>query len=196
MSASSRVSGDTDTYNKTPGHSGVSISVPVEDEEWRSIPLDPEYDASSKGRIRNARTGNLRKPWRAGAGYLYIQFWRSGIKTGVHRLVALAFLGNPPTPRHEVAHNDGNPENNCVANLRWATHAENQADIRKHGTGYYHGWRGENHPMAKLKEQQVIEIRRCCRDGSATRITMATKFGVSRASIDQIVQGRTWKHLD
>lgn len=185
---------DCHYHQTTPGFPGVCISEEIE--EWRTIPLDPGYEVSSKGCIRNASTGKLLKPWRAGAGYLYVQLWRSRIKTGVHRLVAFAFLGDPPSPRHEVAHNDGNPENNCAANLRWATHAENQADIRKHGTGYYHGWRGETHPTAKLNDQQVIEIRRRCREGSAARKAMASKFGVSRASIDQIVQGRIWKHLN
>ena len=177
----------------TPGLPGVSVSDQAE--EWRVIPLDVSYEASSKGRIRNVRTGKLLKPWRAGAGYLYVQLWHSRIKTGVHRLVAFAFLGAPPTPRHEVAHNDGNRDNNSVDNLRWATHAENQADIRRHGTGYFHGWQGENHPTAKLNDRQVIEIRRSCRDGRATRKAMASQFGVSRASIDHIVQGRTWKHV-
>jgi hypothetical protein len=181
-------------HQATPGFPGAFVSDHLE--EWRVVPLDPGYEASSKGRIRNKKTGKLLKPWRAGAGYLYVQLWRSRIKTGVHRLVAFAFLGNPPTPRHEVAHNDGDRENNDPANLRWATHAENQADIRKHGTGYYHGWKGENHPTAKLTDQQVIEIRRSCRGGRVTRKAMASKFGVSRASIDQIVQGRTWKHLN
>ena len=180
-------------HQNTPGLPGVSVSNLAE--EWRAIPADIAYEVSSRGRIRNARTGKLLSPWFAGAGYLYVHLWRSRIKMGVHRLVALTFLGDPPTPRHEVAHNDGNRENNCVANLRWATHAENQADIRRHGTGYYHGWHGENHPTAKLNDQQVVEIRRSCREGLATRKSLAVKFGVSRASIDHIVQGRTWKHL-
>jgi hypothetical protein len=181
-------------YQTTPGIPGVSVCV--EGEEWQAIPPDPGYEVSSKGRVRNVRTGKLLTPWYAGAGYLYVHLWRSGIKTGVHRLVAFAFLGDPPSPQHEVAHNDGNPENNSASNLRWATHAENQADIRNHGTGYYHGWRGETHPTAKLSNQQVIEIRRRCREGIATRKALAAEFGVSRASIDQIVQGRTWKHLN
>lgn len=181
-------------HHRTPGYPGVPVFEG--DEEWRVVPLDPGYEVSSGGRVRNARTGRPLTPWYAGAGYLYVQLWRSRIKTGVHRLVAFAFLGEPPSPHHEVAHNDGNPENNHVSNLRWATHAENQADIRKHGTGYYHGWRGETHPTAKLNDQQVREIRQRCRQGRASRKALAAEFGVSRASIDQIAQGRTWKHLN
>lgn len=165
------------------------------EELWKVIPMDSGYEVSSIGRVRNVRTGRILKPWLAGAGYLYVNLWRSGIKTGVHRLVAHAFLGDPPSPRHEVAHNDGNPVNNCVENLRWATHAENQADIKKHGTGYYHGWRGESHPTAKLTNQKVLEIRRRYHHENASRKALACEFGVSTSSVDQIVQGRTWNHL-
>jgi hypothetical protein len=181
-------------HQTAPGIPGASVCGDLD--EWRVISRDPGYEVSSKGRVRNVRTGKLLACWYAGAGYLYVHLWRSRIKTGVHRLVAFAFLGDPPSPRHEVAHNDGNPENNCSSNLRWATHAENQADMRKHGTGYYHGWRGETHPTAKLSNHQVSEIRRRCHEGNATRKAMAAEFGVSRATIDQIMQGRTWNHLN
>ena len=180
-------------FNRTPGQPGVLRLGGLE--EWHAISFAPGYEVSSAGRVRNARTGHILKPWYAGAGYLYVNLWSSRIKIGIHRLVAFAFLGGPPTPRHEVAHNDGNPENNAVSNLRWATHAENQADMRKHGTTYYHGWRGETHPTAKLTNHQVLEIRKRCGYKQVSRKALAIEFGVSRATIDQIMQGRIWKHL-
>jgi len=43
----------------------------------------------------------------------------------VHRIVATAFHGNPPTPEHVVDHIDTNRRNNRPENLRWLTRLEN-----------------------------------------------------------------------
>ena len=43
----------------------------------------------------------------------------------VHRIVAYAFLGEPPTPQHVVDHIDTNRRNNRPQNLRWLTKLEN-----------------------------------------------------------------------
>ncbi|TKW61077.1 MAG: HNH endonuclease [Blastochloris viridis] len=52
-------------------------------------------------------------------GYLEIAAVR------VHRIVALAFLGEPETPEHVVDHIDTNRHNNRPENLRWLTRLEN-----------------------------------------------------------------------
>ena len=43
----------------------------------------------------------------------------------VHRIVAVAFHGEPPTPQHIVDHIDTNRQNNRPENLRWVTKLEN-----------------------------------------------------------------------
>jgi len=43
----------------------------------------------------------------------------------VHRIVAYAFLGEPPTSQHIVDHKDTNRQNNRPENLRWLTKLEN-----------------------------------------------------------------------
>lgn len=43
----------------------------------------------------------------------------------VHRIVAVAFLGEPPTKQHVVDHLDTNRQNNRPENLRWLTKLEN-----------------------------------------------------------------------
>lgn len=43
----------------------------------------------------------------------------------VHRIVAYAFLGEPPTTQHIIDHIDTNRQNNRPENLRWLTKLEN-----------------------------------------------------------------------
>lgn len=60
-------------------------------------------------------------------------FGKPNVRTGymeigserVHRIVAFAFLGEPPTPQHVVDHIDTNRRNNRPQNLRWLTKLEN-----------------------------------------------------------------------
>jgi hypothetical protein len=52
-------------------------------------------------------------------GYLHIA------SKAVHRIVAYAFLGEPPTPQHIIDHIDTNRQNNRPENLRWLTKLEN-----------------------------------------------------------------------
>lgn len=53
------------------------------------------------------------------SGYMYI-----GSHT-IHRIVAFAFLGNPPSEKHIVDHIDTNRSNNSAINLRWVTRLDN-----------------------------------------------------------------------
>ncbi len=60
-------------------------------------------------------------------------FGKLNVKTGyleiasvrIHRIVATAFYGNPPTKEHVVDHIDTNKQNNRPENLRWVTKFEN-----------------------------------------------------------------------
>jgi len=54
------------------------------------------------------------------------------------RLMCILAHGEQPTPEHETAHSCGKGHQGCVnpKHLRWATHAENEADKLIHGTRY------------------------------------------------------------
>jgi hypothetical protein len=107
-----------------------------------------------------------------------------------HRLVALSFLPNPHN-LPDVAHNDGDPANNHVSNLRWSTHRDNQMDMRRHGTMQD----GDKCISAKLTPEQAAEIRRRAQKrGEGVRL--AAEFGLSKAQISRIKNGKRWAILD
>jgi len=90
---------------------------------------DEHYSVRDNGAVmRHQREGKrIRKDdnvWTFGkpndkTGYMEIAGQR------VHRIVAFAFHGNPPTEQHVVDHIDTNRRNNRPENLRWLTRLEN-----------------------------------------------------------------------
>jgi hypothetical protein len=105
------------------------------EEEWRSIPGAPGYEASSLGRIK-APTGHVLAQHRVGTGGRYLRVrlsWgrRARVVQRVHRLVALAFCGRPPSAKHQAAHWNDIGDDNRASNIRWATARENAADARR-----------------------------------------------------------------
>jgi hypothetical protein len=105
----------------------------------------------------------------------------------VHRIVADLFIG--PCPEgNEVAHLDGVRANNFVGNLRYLTHRENVAHTAAHGTKML----GERHPMAKLDDSAIRDIRarrwETCQE-------LADEYGCCRSTISGIRTGSKWRHV-
>lgn len=171
------------------------------DIKWTVAAGFADYEVSECGRVRRRTQGGRRYP--AGyeltakphqRGYLVYILRSGGRDTTMlaHRLVALSWLGAPPSDRHEVAHNDGVRTNNHRSNLRWATPAENQADRKRHGTYV----QGENAYSAKLSNSAARAIRQRYADGGSryvggavTMAGLASEHGVSIAQVSRIVNG-------
>jgi hypothetical protein len=54
--------------------------------------------------------------------------------------------------------------------------------------------RGENHPNAKLKSEDVIKIRELYSKGFSIKV-IARNFKVSNWNIREIVDRKTWVHI-
>ncbi|CAK0861980.1 unnamed protein product [Prorocentrum cordatum] len=84
---------------------------------------------SSFGRIRS-KLGIVSRDSLVSDGYLVTNV--GGSRKKVHRLVARAFLGAPPSlAQSEVNHKDGRRYNNHVENLEYVTRSENALDAWK-----------------------------------------------------------------
>lgn len=173
-------------------------------EEWLPVVgWEGLYEVSSHGRVRSfdrvVRCGYGRTrvfPGRILTGWFHQGYPMVALTEGdrtrrtyTHRLVCEAFNGPPPSEKHEVAHNDGEPGNIHYRNLRWATHAENEADKIEHGTAPI----GEKHGSAKLTADQVMKIRAA---NDPNLGDLARKYGVSRATVCIIRKGKIWRHLE
>jgi hypothetical protein len=99
-------------------------------ETWKEVPSFPEYEVSSTGRVRNARTGRSRKFYLNNCGYINLAI--RGKSRGVHRLVAEAFLERPPV-KMDVNHINGVKTDNRLENLEWVTKKQNAEHARRIG---------------------------------------------------------------
>lgn len=55
--------------------------------------------------------------------------------------------------------------------------------------------RGVTHPQAKLTEDNVRQVRKLSKEGKSQR-AIAKTFDVSRGTIEPIIKGETWKHVN
>lgn len=90
-----------------------------------------------------------------------------------------------------VCHTCDNPP--CVnpAHLFVGTNDDNMADMARKGRQA----KGEKSGMAKLTEEDVVNIRKKYRKGIYGQVILAREFGVTHQNIAAIVKVRTWKHV-
>jgi group I intron endonuclease len=55
-------------------------------------------------------------------------------------------------------------------------------------------FKGSNHPLSKLNEEEVLQIKEMLKDGMSY-LEIAKEFNVVEGTISTIKQGRSWKHV-
>jgi hypothetical protein len=106
----------------------------------------------------------------------------------VHRLVATAFIGPPPTTSAHVNHRDFAKDNNFFKNLEWCSGADNLRHAVSAGRfdGTVRPRRGK-----KLNVAKVREIRSAIQAGQTWRAT-AARFGICTKTLGMILNGKIW----
>lgn len=150
------------------------------------------YKVSNLGRVLGLKRNRCLTPTREGTGYYTVCLSAHGVATKfrLNVLVLSAFCGPAPFVGAQAAHNNGNPSDNTLRNLRWASPIENQADVDRHGRRC----RGEEVFGAVLTEDDVKAIRRRVSAGERNR-PIAESFGVSISTIHLIRHNRIWRHV-
>lgn len=160
------------------------------------------YEASSLGAVRSLeRTAKQMNRWgqlierpvpsrilrqrTCRNGYKRVNLSRNGVHetVGVHRAVCLAFFGK--APGLVAAHQDGNPANNRMENLRWSKPVENSHDKFRHFTDP----RGERNPRAIVSENEAREIAQRL---DKTAKQLSAEYGISKSQVLNIQHGRSW----
>jgi len=185
-----------------------AIPAALEGEVWVGVPgYEGLYEASSLGRIKvldrvteSVRNNTVFKvvkyqkvlsPDTDRDGYFQVTLSQNRkIKNfKVHRLVCLSFHPNPEN-KPTVNHKNGIKTDNRPENLEWATMLENRREAIRLGL-----WdkKGEKHPLAKLTDTQVLEIREKMKTQSQTAV--ALEYGVSQVLIGRIHHRKIWTHI-
>lgn len=174
-------------------------------EIWKAIPgFEGLYEVSNLGNVRRLdgtymikdveinHPGGPVSSFYDGQGYMKVQLRkpdRTTFKTGLHRLVALAFVPNPdPATKTQVNHIDGDSLNNSVENLEWVSPSENSqhAGVGRRGVPQQRG----RLDLEKARYIRQVHIPRHPEFGTSA---LARKFGVSNRAITKVLSNKTWK---
>lgn len=172
-------------------------------EIWKTVPYAPLYQVSNLGNVRSltrtfqrnghkvtwpGRTINPWKCWHNGRPLRAKVSLRADgrtIQKFLHHLVLETFVGPRPEGL-QGCHNDGNPFNNALSNLRWDSMQANIDDMAFHGTRKNPPthW-GESHHNATISDADVAYIRSLpYRRGLYA--TLGRQFNVAQITIRRI----------
>lgn len=169
---------------------------------WKDVPrYEGKYQVSNTGLIKSlprlvrgrARSGTVfqrRVPGRilkpgkyCKSGHVSVVLGHGENGSPVHQLVALAFMGATPEGM-EILHNNGNPKDNRLSNLRFGTRTENILDVYRQGKK----WR-------KAGIDEVKEIRKRIGKGEKG-VDISKDMGLSQQIISSIKTGRSFGWLE
>jgi len=176
-------------------------------EIWKDIKeYEGYYQVSNQGRVRSGnrqvnrvnskpyfKPGRILRSADNGGGYgkVHLHLGNANCRVYIHRLVAMMFIPNPEG-KPEVNHIDGNSKNNIADNLQWVTHRENMKHAVESGL---FDVKGEKHWKSRLKEKDIINIRKMYKTGKYNYCQLARKYGVADTCIGSIIRRITWTHI-
>lgn len=173
------------------------------EEIWKPVPYElfaNVYSVSNLGRVKpnvisrySKNRAEFLDPSPSPRGYLHVSLYANGKARSafIHRMVCIAFHGEPPFPKANVCHKDDNKVNNLADNLEWGDIWHNAKTAVALGKIR----RGNDVNTSKLTEDDVRAIRARYAQGGITQTVLAMEYGVNPAAIYFIIIRRNWSHL-
>lgn len=174
-------------------------------EKWKNIKINGKktgYKISNFGNVFSPKKNRIIVSEDLNGIYaqIYLVFEGKDYNFQVHRLVAMYFCKIPK--RHlkngltfddlVVNHKNGLKKCNASFNLEWVTSKENTDHAWKNGL--CDDIRGENAHLAKITEEQAIQICELIMK-KKTNKEISEKLGITPKTIQHIRSGECWKHI-
>lgn len=118
--------------------------------------------------------------------------WRNqaGAIEPTHRAAWRLFVGEIPDGLF-VLHKCDNPICCNPGHLFLGTQSDNMKDMWAKKRARPQTRRGQDHPLAKLTDEEVLEIR----ESTASVVELAAKYRVTRTTITDVQRRRIWTHI-
>lgn len=172
------------SYRLTPRLPEDFYTVGSDGSVWSCSPLGRGKDRKKQSRWRRLKDRPLGKGYRAVGTATQKTLY-------VHHLVLEAFVGPRPASDFEACHNNGDPSDNRLVNLRWGTREDNRRDMLSHGTQR----RGSAVGNSKLTETIVREMRQLRSSAGISYRELGKRFCVNTMTAFLAVSGKTWQHV-
>jgi hypothetical protein len=130
-------------------------------------------------------------------GYKVVSFKKEGFKKviSVHVLVARAFVHNPNPEKYNIVnHLNSDRSDNRVQNLEWCDAKRNAQHAYE--AGKLKITQGSERSTAILNEKKVLAIKLLYKTGNFSHMDLAELFGVGKTTIQNIMNGTKWKHVN
>ena len=125
--------------------------------ELNILEIEKYYTITPDGCIYTKVRNRWLKPHENMYGYIFYSISKGvdhPVTVFAHTLVALKYIGQPPTPKHEIDHIDNNKANNHYTNLQWVTHSQNQ--LKAYSQGRMHYWLNKQRPPASIQTKMLM----------------------------------------